>query len=113
MAKQLVDGSENLSESEKTLVHDEVLNAIIQTRAHIAQTRINFVDKSSPIIANIWLRTSLRLKRIRNGNVQDLASTIEQKSRYWADPQNYNLRNIIEYKMRLEEVETALKTICR
>jgi hypothetical protein len=93
-------------------VYDKVIYAINQTRVHIRNTRQGNADQSSAQLSNIWQRTGRELRRIRHNEIQMLARTIEEKSKYWSDPSNYDFQNLEQYEMKLAQVEDNLKRIC-
>lgn len=98
-----------LSNSEKKLIEDEVKYALNQTRLHIAQTRTHSKDIASSQLSNIWRRVGSRLSDIGNESVRCYARTIEEKSKYWSDPNNYDRENLEKYEMYLTQVEDKLK----
>jgi hypothetical protein len=113
LTTNIISNSPSLSQVDKDTVYDEVTYVLNQTRTHIRNTRQGITDQPSSHLSNIWQRTGKRLRRIRNPEIQILAETIEQKSKYWSDPIIYDLQNLNRYEMRLTQVENKLNEICR
>lgn len=111
LTSDIISSSTILSRTDKRMVHDEVNYALNQTRTHIRNTRQGNIDQPSSHLSNVWLRTGKRLRRIRHPEIQWLAKTIEQKSKYWSDPIDYDLQNLDRYEMRLTQVEDKLNEI--
>lgn len=103
----------SLSKADKDIVYDNVSYALNQTRTHIRNTRQGNKDQPSSQLSNVWQRTGRELRRIHLPEIQNLADTIEQKSKYWSDPSRYDLQNLDRYEMRLTQVENKLKKICK
>ncbi|SDX01739.1 hypothetical protein SAMN05444410_10845 [Hydrobacter penzbergensis] len=113
ITKDILNEASNLSKKEKELVYDQVSYAVRQTKSHINATRTNGKDKSSPIISNAWQRASQRIKTVNNPNIKRFAETIEEKSKYWADPISYNTAQFDDFEMRIFQVETTLEKLCK
>lgn len=112
LTSDIVSNSTSLSKTDKDTVHDEVTYALNQTRTHIRNTRRGNTDQPSSQLSNVWQRTGKRLRRIKHPQIQGLADTIEQKSKYWSDPTDYDLQNLDLYEMRLTQVESKLNELC-
>lgn len=110
-ALKIISKSSALSKKERQIVLSEITNALNQTRVHIRNTRKGNIDEPSSLLSNTWLRAGQQLRKIQNQEIQILADTIEQKSKYWSDPIGYEPRNLEKYEMRLSEVEAKLKEI--
>jgi hypothetical protein len=102
-----------LSQKDKDFVYDQVSFALKQTKSYISSTRTNGRDKSSAVLSNIWQRASKSIKTINNEKIRSLAQTIEEKSKYWADPDSYDNTQFDKYQMRILQVETTLKNLCK
>lgn len=111
LTTEIISKANSLTLKEKKLVNEEVNYALNQTRTHILNTRQGSTDKASSQLSNIWRRVGNRLRQIKNKDIQNLANTIEQKSKYWSDPINYDLKNLEHFEMRLSQVEQKLKQI--
>ncbi len=103
---------QELSVKDKRLIYDEVSFALKQTKAHINATRRNRSDTASTTLSNIWQRASRNIAQINHPVVKQLADTIEQKSRYWSDPDGYETGHFKKYSMRIVQVEETLNKIC-
>jgi isocitrate dehydrogenase len=111
LTSDIIMRTHSLTVKEKRLIRDEVNYAINQTRTHISNTRKGNVDKASSQLSNIWRRVGNKLQEINNRRINELANTIEQKSKYWSDPDNYSIENIRRFEMRLTQVEQTLEEI--
>lgn len=111
LTTNLLSRANNLSEREKQLIKNELNYSINQTRTHISNFRNNGADRASGQLSNIWRRTGLKLQAIHNPELVDLAKTIEKKSKYWADPINYDKEDLERNEMYLSQVERKLKEI--
>lgn len=112
LTSDIISNSTSLSKADKENIYDEVAYALNQTRVHIGNTRQGNIDQASSQLSNVWQRTGKRLRRIRYAEIQSLAETIEQKSKYWSAPNDYDIQNLDRYEMRLTQVEGKLKEIC-
>ncbi len=112
LTSDIISNSTSLSKKDKDTVHNEVTYALNQTRTHIRNTRQGNTDQPSSHLSNVWQRTGRRLRQIGHTEVQGLADTIEQKSKYWSDPTDYDLQNLDQYEMRLTQVESKLNELC-
>ncbi|WP_167618547.1 hypothetical protein [Maribellus sediminis] len=113
LTTDIISKSLSLSKVDKETIFDEVTYALNQTRTHIRNTRLGNKDQASSHLSNVWQRTGKHLRRIRHHEIQELADIIEQKSKYWSDPDIYDLQNLNNYEMRLIQVETKLNNICK
>ncbi|WP_374505782.1 hypothetical protein [Flavobacterium sp.] len=102
-----------LSNNDRSLVFEHVSYALAQTRAHIATTRKSGLDKPSTILSNIWQRTARNIKIVKNPVVKQLVETIEEKGRYWSDPNTYDKKQFDNYNMRITQVDSTLKKMCK
>ena len=111
LTSNIISQTYTLSEIDKETVNDEVSYALNQTRLHILNTRRDGLDKASSQLSNIWRRVGNRLRQIHDQDIENLATTIEQKSIYWSDPINYDVKNLEYFEMRLTQVEQKLNQI--
>ena len=111
--EKIVLKSNELSPQHKELIFEHVSFALEQTRAYISSSRKNGSDKSSSILSNIWQRTARNIKAIENPDVRRFVKTIEEKARYWSDPNSYDKEQFDNYNMRIFQVETTLKQMCK
>jgi hypothetical protein len=102
-----------LSTKDKDLIQNQVSFALEQTRAHINYTRQNGTDKSSTILSNIWQRTANNIKHINNPSVKQLVNTIKEKGKYWSDPDSYDTEQFEKHNMRITQVDSILKEMCK
>lgn len=100
-----------LSLKDKNFVRDQVSYAIRQTSFHINGTRSHNKDKASAQLSNIWQRVGLQIRSIDNVEIQNLAETMEAKSKYWADPANYSKELLAAYKMKLVQIQHAIDSL--
>ncbi len=113
LAERISSEKNQLSDKDKDLVFEHVSYALEQTRAHIASTRKNGPDKSSTILSNIWQRTARNIKVVKNPIVKQLVETIEEKGKYWSDPNSYDKEQFDRYNMRITQVDSTLKKMCK
>ena len=113
LTRDILSETGTLTQKKKQLVHDQVLYAINQTKSHMQSTSSGGIDKSSAILSNIWQRAAVRIQTINNRRIKQLAETIEQKSRYWADTEKYNRNQFTIYEMKISQVEQTLKELCK
>ena len=111
LTSNLLSRAKNISEKEKKLLKNELNFSINQTRTHISNFRNNGADRASGQLSNIWRRAGLKLQAINNPELVDLAKTIEEKSKYWADPISYDKDDLEKNEMYLSQVEHKLKEI--
>lgn len=111
LANDILSEASGLSKKDKDFVYDHVSYAIKQTKSHISATRTNGRDKPSSILSNIWQRASQNIKKINNRKIKNLAETIEEKSKYWADPDNYDTAQFDHFQMRISQVESTLNQL--
>jgi hypothetical protein len=112
LTKNILSGTETLSQKDKDLVVDNIAYAILQTKAHINSTRQRNKDKSSSVLANIWQRTASNIKGIENADIKELVEVIEQKSKYWSDPDSYDKKLFDQYQMKITQVESQIEKLC-
>ncbi|TND07425.1 MAG: hypothetical protein FD123_3275 [Bacteroidetes bacterium] len=113
LAEKISFEANKLSTKDKDLIFDQVSFALEQTRAHISSTRKNDTDKSSTILSNIWQRTARNIKGVKHPTVKQLVETIEEKGKYWSDPDSYNKEQFDKYTMRITQVDSTLKKMCK
>lgn len=109
----LLHQSSNLSKKEKDLIWEVVTNGLNKTRAFIATNRVNNMDKPSHILSNVWQSAAADLKKLNNEELNPFINTLYEKSKYWSDPDTYDLNQMEEYKMRLIQVENSLKDLIK
>lgn len=113
LIEDILNESTGLSKKDKDFVYDHVSYALKQTKSHINSTRVRGRDKSSPTLSNIWQRASKQIKTVSNSRIQNLAETIEEKSKYWADPDSYGTTQFDSFQMRISQLELTLKEFCK
>jgi len=113
LTEDILRETTRLSQKDKDFVYDQVSYALKQTQSHINSTRANGRDKSSPTLSNIWQRASKQIKTVSNIRIKNLAETIEEKSKYWADPDGYDTMQFENFQMRISEVQSTLKELCK
>lgn len=113
LTEEILNETTGLSKKNKDIVYDQVSYALKLTKSHINSTRTGNRDKSSPTLANVWQRTSKQIKVINNSQIKNLASTIEEKSIYWADPDRYDTSQFDNFEMRISQVESTLNRLCK
>ncbi len=114
MFGEYVDRGNNLPHKDKMRIYDIVSTAIGFTRTNIARYRTDEGDFPSQILSTIWRNAASELKMIKSNNeLKNFAKILEEKSKYWSDPQGYHTNLIEEYSMRLTEVENKLNEIIR
>ncbi|MBN1118170.1 MAG: hypothetical protein JXA77_13260 [Bacteroidales bacterium] len=113
LTERILHELNGLTSRDKELICDQVNYALNHTRSHILATRKNDIDKSDMILSTIWLRTSNRIKAVKNPIVQELAKTMEEKSKYWSNTNSYDKSQFDEYNMRLSQVESTLNFLSK
>jgi hypothetical protein len=113
LIEDILNETTKLSQKDKDFVYDQVSYALKQTQSHINSTRANGKDKSSSTLSNVWQRASKQIKTVSNSRIQNLAETIEEKSKYWADPDGYDTTHFESFQMRISQVELTLKELCK
>lgn len=112
LTEKILSDKEQLTPKQIELICDSVSFALRQTKAHINSTRINNSDKASAVLSNIWQRTSNNIKSIKSQNVKQLVQTIDEKSKYWADPDSYDTEQFNRFSMRISQVEATINKLC-
>jgi hypothetical protein len=113
LTEKILSEMNKLSAKDKDLIQYHVSFALEQTKAHINSTRINGADKSSTILSNIWQRTANNIKDINNQKVKQLVETMKEKGKYWSDPNSYDTAQFDTYNMRITQVDSTLKEMCK
>jgi hypothetical protein len=109
--KGYLDRATSLSKSDKIKVNEIVSHAIRFTRTHISRTRENKTDIPSQMLSTIWQEAANKLKRFGNEDLKRFAKTLENKSKYWSDPDGFRPDVLDEYGMLLTQVETKLEEL--
>jgi hypothetical protein len=113
LTEKILPELNKLSAKNKDIVQYQVSFALEQTRAHIKYRRQNDADKSSTILSNIWQRTANNIKHINNKSVKRLVETMKEKGKYWSDPDSYDNEQFDKYNMRITQVDSTLKEMCK
>lgn len=113
LTEDILNETVALSQKDKDFIYDQVSYALKQTQSHINSTRTNGRDISSPTLSNIWQRAANNIKDVNNKNIKSLAVTIEEKSKYWADPDRYDTSQFDNFQMRITQVELTLNRLCK
>lgn len=113
LAQDLLNATRALSDKDKQLAHYHVTYALNQTKIHMLHTSRGEKDQASASLSNIWQRAGQKIQQIKNTDVRNLAFTIEQKSKYWADPDRFDQQQFDQYRMRIFQVESTLNELCQ
>ncbi|NTS43024.1 hypothetical protein HRG84_19210 [Flavisolibacter sp. BT320] len=111
LVKNYIARTGELSNEEKFKVSEIVSHAIRLTRTHIVRTRKDQTDIPSQILSTTWQEAANSLRRIGGVTLQKFAKTLEEKSRFWSDPNGFKPRLLDEYEMKLTEVEAKLQEV--
>jgi hypothetical protein len=111
MVNDYITRAKGLSKSEKQKVNEIVTNAIRLTRTYITRTRKLGDDEPSQILSTTWQDASNKLKKFGDESLQSFAQMLEEKSKYWSDPNGYDVEELQRYGMMLTQVETKLKEL--
>lgn len=113
MITNYIKEAKGLSKSEKLELYDLISNAIRTTRTFISRTRNTEKDEPSNILSTTWQRAANELQKVGNARLKDFARTLEEKSKYWADPKAYDKDELNKYGMMLTQVEERLKELTK
>lgn len=105
--------TEKLSRYDKKVINATIQHALNQTRVHIARTRKTHEDIPSAILSTLWMETAQKIQNINNDEVQQWGKMLEQKAKYWSDPNGYDEYLLNNYEIRLTEVEKRLNELVK
>lgn len=100
-----------LSKSDKSEVYNIVSHVIRFTRTYISRTRQDQADIPSQMLSTIWQEASNTLKKLGNNELKIFAEILENKSKYWTDPEGFRPDVLDEYAMKLTQVEIKLNEL--